>query len=434
MPSEAMAPTLGRLVTLVRGTTYKSELLGLPGPVLLGLASIQRDGGFRGDSLKTYGGESAEKLLLRPGDLYVSLKDVTQSGDLLGAVSRLPKSVPLGRLTQDTVKLVFDENLYPPALLYWTLRTPEYRAYCRERGVGTTNLALSRDDFLAFQLPSVSSVRMELVALLDAIEARIDSLHQISAGLESIAQTLFKSWFLDFDPVRAKAEGREPEGIDTFTADLFASDFSHSELGSIPSGWKVARLGDLLRESTSKIGNRVARVLSAVQTGNLVPSSEQFNKRVHSQDISKYKAVGPLKFAYNPSRINIGSIGLNESNELGAVSPIYIVAEPTSAASAYFVWHLLRTAAVKQWIKNLCSGTVRQSLSFRDFSSIPVVLPPSSLIDHFYELRESLYEPIRHGWVRRNTLVALRDELLSQLVVGKISLHRTQGDLEDALA
>ena len=68
------ARTLADLVTLVRGTTYKSALLGQPGPVLLGLASIQRNGGFRSDSLKTYGGESKEKLLLRPGDLFVSLR------------------------------------------------------------------------------------------------------------------------------------------------------------------------------------------------------------------------------------------------------------------------------------------------------------------------------------------------------------------------
>ena len=80
---------LGALVALQRGTTYKSSLLGYPGPVLLGLASIQRNGGFRGDSLRTYGGESPSKLILTPGDLYVSLKDVTQSADLLGAVSRV---------------------------------------------------------------------------------------------------------------------------------------------------------------------------------------------------------------------------------------------------------------------------------------------------------------------------------------------------------
>ena len=73
---------LGDFVSLQRGTTYKSRLLGLPGPVLLGLASIQRNGGFRDDSLQTYGG-APSKLVLESGDLYVSLKDVTQSADHL---------------------------------------------------------------------------------------------------------------------------------------------------------------------------------------------------------------------------------------------------------------------------------------------------------------------------------------------------------------
>lgn len=81
---------LGDFVSLQRGTTYKGALLGLPGPVLLGLASIQPNGGFRQGAFKTYGGESPEKITLRSGEIYVSLKDVTQSGDLLGSVARLP--------------------------------------------------------------------------------------------------------------------------------------------------------------------------------------------------------------------------------------------------------------------------------------------------------------------------------------------------------
>ena len=91
--------TIGDYFTLQRGTTYKSRLLGVPGPVLLGLATIQRNGGFRRDSLQTYGGDSPDKLLVQPGELYLSLKDVTQSADLLGAVARLPRDHPPGRLT-----------------------------------------------------------------------------------------------------------------------------------------------------------------------------------------------------------------------------------------------------------------------------------------------------------------------------------------------
>jgi type I restriction enzyme S subunit len=96
---------IGDYVALQRGTTYKSRLLDQPGPILLGLATIARNGGFRRDSVRTYGGDSPDKLLVAAGELYVSLKDVTQSADLLGAVARLPKDMPTGRLTQDTVKL-----------------------------------------------------------------------------------------------------------------------------------------------------------------------------------------------------------------------------------------------------------------------------------------------------------------------------------------
>lgn len=143
---------LGEFVELQRGTTYKSALKGLPGPVLLGLGSIQRNGGFRDDKLSTYGGESPEKLLVFSGELFVSLKDVTQSADLLGAVARVPRHIANGRLTQDTVKLEFGAHQLIREVVYRTLLTPEYREYCRQHATGTTNLGLSREDFLAYPI------------------------------------------------------------------------------------------------------------------------------------------------------------------------------------------------------------------------------------------------------------------------------------------
>lgn len=151
IPSGWRYLTLGDIVTLQRGTTYKSALLDSPGPFLLGLGSIHRNGGFRGDSLRTYGGDSPDNLLLLPGDLYVSLKDVTQAGDLLGAVARVPKWLSAGRLTQDTVKLSFlDGASVSSTFVYWLLRTPRAREWFRSCATGTTNLALSREDFLKF--------------------------------------------------------------------------------------------------------------------------------------------------------------------------------------------------------------------------------------------------------------------------------------------
>src|SRR5919202_1652993 len=148
--------TLGDFISLQRGTTYKSALLGQPGAVLIGLASIEREGGFRNDKLETYGGECPQKTSLKPGDLYVSLKDITHDGHLLGAVARIPDFIECGRLTQDTVKLVFEKDLFPRNYIYWLLRTPHYRNYCRSRQTGTTNLGLSREDFLSLPVPPMT--------------------------------------------------------------------------------------------------------------------------------------------------------------------------------------------------------------------------------------------------------------------------------------
>lgn len=297
--------TIGDHVELQRGTTYKSALLDQPGPILLGLGSIERDGGFRSDKLRTYGGPSAEKLLVRPGDLYVSLKDVTQSGDLLGAIARVPESVSVGRMTQDTVKLIFKSDL-PRDYFYWLLRTPQYRQYCRSHATGTTNLGLSRDDFFGFKIPDLDAEKRLLIESLENLEAKIRTNHQINQTLEQMAQAIFKSWFVDFEPVKAKiaaleaggseedallaamrviagdvesctgavaATEQEPEQNKTpepnnpsaaqgdkltrlqteqpeqyaqlrATAELFPSAMQDSELGEIPEGWSLSQIGD----------------------------------------------------------------------------------------------------------------------------------------------------------------------------------------------
>lgn len=183
--------TLGDHVDLQRGKTYKSKLKELPGPYLLGLASIGRNGGFRSDKLVTYGGDCPKNLLVYPGDLFVSLKDVTQSADLLGSVARFPSQFKLGRLTQDTVKLSFKDGAPSRNHVYRTLLTPEYRAHCRAHATGTTNLGLARNDFLSYPLivppPEIEAVFDKTI---DAIEVKIDTNQQMTTRLAAIRDAL----------------------------------------------------------------------------------------------------------------------------------------------------------------------------------------------------------------------------------------------------
>jgi len=430
MQSESAGPTLGSVVSLVRGNTYKSALLGQPGPVLLGLASIARDGGFRGDSLKTYGGESADKLLLRPGDLYVSLKDVTQSGDLLGAVARVPQSVPMGRLTQDTVKLQFDASQYPPELLYWALRCPEYRAYCRGRAIGTTNLSLSRDDFLAFGLPVVTPQRMELVALLEAIERRTELLRQTNATLESIAHALFKSWFIDFDPVRAKAEGREPEGMDAATAALFPAEFEESALGLIPKGWEVRSLDSF------------ATYLNGLALQKFPPESDD-----------EYLPV--IKIAQLRAGTTVGA-----DRASARLKPEYVVRD----GDVLFSWsgslevefwcggngalnqHLFKVASdeVPKWFYYLATrhflprfreiaahkATTMGHIQRKHLTEAKLALPPASVIAELGQLFAPLLERRVTNALQARELAGFRDALLPRLISGELRLPEAEAAIE----
>lgn len=172
IPKGWRAASVGDCVALKRGTTYKGMLVGKPGPALLGLGSIRPGGGFRSDGFKTYGGECPPELMLRPGELYVSLKGATKDGEMIGSVARVPKTVPSGRLTQDTVKLEI-QNGRLPRFLYRLLLTPEYRTYCANRAMGSAVVALSREDFLSYPLTLPDAAVLERFdTLLGSIEDR----------------------------------------------------------------------------------------------------------------------------------------------------------------------------------------------------------------------------------------------------------------------
>jgi type I restriction enzyme S subunit len=184
--------------------------------------------------------------MLFPGDIYASLKGATKDNKMIGSIARVPSSVPTGRLTQDTVKLVFRGQCSKYAsYLHWVLRTPQYREYCAGHAMGSAVVALSRRDFLSYPVPQPTIERVTIAAVLDAIEARIELNRRLNQTFEAMARALFKSWFVDFDPVRAKAQGGDA-GLPKRIADLFPSILEDSEFGEIPKGWTIATLQEVL--------------------------------------------------------------------------------------------------------------------------------------------------------------------------------------------
>lgn len=427
MSSDSVRP-LRDFISLQRGTTYKGALVGLPGPVLLGLASIEPNGGFRYGSFKTYGGECPEKISLKPGDLYVSLKDVTQSGDLLGSVSRIPSGIPSGRLTQDTVKLIFDGEPICSDFIYWVLRTPNYRDHCRGCATGTTTLGLAREDFLGFPIPKPSAADILLVELLEGIESRIILLRETNATLETIAQALFKSWFVDFDPVRAKTEGRQPEGMDAPTAALFPDSFEESELGLVPKGWLTRPIYDMatyINGAAYKAfePNAERRGLPIIKIAELkagITTQTAFSDVVMP---AKYLIeTGDILFSWsgNPDT-SIDTFVWQHAPALLNQHIFRVL--PHESFERSFVLQMLRN--LKPVFAELARNKQTTGLghvTVADLKRLHVVHPPQPVIEQFNTMAVPIHQMIFGNEQQAQTLTQLRDTLLPRLISGQLRL------------
>jgi type I restriction enzyme S subunit len=425
MPGNTDCRTLGDYFTLQRGTTYKGVLLGAPGPVLLGLATIERNGGFRSDSLKTYGGDSPEKLLVREGELYVSLKDVTQSADLLGAVARLPSEYAPGRLTQDTVKLEPKSKDAPLDYLYWLLRTPQYRAYCRSHATGTTNLGLAREDFLAFPVPRQTNAQGRMVALLGSLDDKIELNRRRNQTLEAMARALFQDWFVDFGPVRAKMEGRGPY----LSADLWQLFPDHVDDEQKPEGWEIAKLGDVTTElrrgiSPSYLESGGVRVLNQKCIRNREVNFAPARRHDHSKRQIDDRAIVAGDILVNST--GVGTLGrtaqLWRVDELTVVdSHVTIVRPNTDIVSTCYLG--LNLTGRETEIELLGEGSTGQTeLSRTRLGSLPLLLPPSEVMNRFDTIVRPFLDAMTMNTQENAVIAQLRDTLLPKLVSGELRI------------
>lgn len=256
---------------------------------------------------------------------------------------------------------------------------------------------------LNIKLPS-PILQNRTVEILKSLDDKIELNRRINANLEAQAQALFRSWFVDFEPFRD-------------------GPFVDSQLGKIPQGWKVVELGDVTKQQTEKVGpQKTVKVLSPITTGELVLSEEYFTKQVFSESIAKYIIVKPNQFAYNPARINIGSIGRNTFEFDGCVSPVYVVFE-CEKGYHYFFDFFRKTDALRQEVISRAIGGVRQTLGYKDFALIKVIYPPQNVIQEFNALYINLLNLQNHTKREITTLSALRDTLLPKLMAGEINVE-----------
>jgi type I restriction enzyme S subunit len=392
--------TVGDYVSLVRGVTYKGNLVGKPGPALLGLGSIQPGGGFRDGDYKTYGGECPKKLMLFPGDLFVSLKGATKDGKMIGSVARVPTTVPSGRLTQDTVKLEFREsNREISNFIYWILRTPHYRDYCAGRAMGSAVVALSRDDFLSYPVPVSTSDRSRLVDLLEAFEEKITLNRQMNETLEALAQTIFKSRFMDATATK------------------------------LPKGWRAGTLGEVaenprrsiqpdeIKSSMSYIG------LEHMPRRSIALSEWESDTKLGSNKL-EFKRGEILFGKLRPYFHKVGVAPLD-----GVCSTDILVVRPKTPEWFSFVLGHVSSVELVNHTDAASTGTKMPRTNWNDLARFEVALPPDSLAAEFTATIRPMIDRIIANIHESRTLAELRDALLPKLLSGELRVPAAAGKL-----
>ena len=297
--------------------------------------------------------------------------------------------------------------------LYYYLTSPQGKEQLSILRSGSSQPYISLGALRNLDIPVPSTQYMEsTISILKSLDDKIELNRRINENLEQQAQALFKSWFLDFEPFK---DGK----------------FVDSELGMIPEGWKVTTLGKVTTQITERVKTRInIKVLSPINTGELVLSEEYFTKQVFSTNIEKYYIVKPMQFAYNPARINIGSIGMNTYNFNGCVSPVYVVFECENDYQ-YFFDYFRKTKKFKEEVISRAIGGVRQSLTYKDFSLIKIIYPPKHIIDSFNKIYSSLLKLKRFTQEENCKLVHLRDTLLPKLMSGELKLSEMETKLDE---
>lgn len=264
--------------------------------------------------------------------------------------------------------------------------------------------------------------------ILGTLDDKIALNRRMNETLEAMARALFKSWFVDFDPVRAKAEGRDP-GLPQSIADLFPNSFEDSELGEIPKRWQIKLIGDLAnvaggttpstKEPAYWEGGTHAWATPKDLSGLSVPVLLNTERRITDAGLSQIgSGLLPKGTVLLSSRAPIGYLAVAEIPV--AINQGFIAMTPKTGTSNIFL--LLWASVAHEEIVSRANGSTFLEISKANFRPIPVVTSSADVMRVFDELVRPLYERIVGSVRESRSLATLRDTLLPKLISGEIRI------------
>ena len=383
--------------------------------------------------------EWTKRMEPRPGDLILSREAP------VGEVGIIPEGAKVC-LGQRTVLIRADREKVSPRYLLYLLLTREmkHEMTCRAEGSVVPHLNMSDIRDLKIPIPPPLHEQHLIAHILGTLDAKIELNRQMNETLEATAHAIFKSWFVDFDPVKAKMEGRKPPCMDSETAALFPSCFQDSPLGKIPEEWTVEKIGDLVEivkgrsyRSSELTESDVALVtLKSIRRGGgyrpdgLKPYTGKYNPEqviIPGELVVSYTDVTQEAEVVGKPAIVRGNEKyqtLVASLDLGIIRPL------KSTVSIWFLYCLFRERHFQSHIYGYADGTTVLHLNKDGVPNYQFALPPEKIRSLFDSVAEPLFAKIESNENESRTLAKTRDTLLPKLLSGEIRVDAANEILE----
>lgn len=360
---------------------------------------------------------------------------ISQTGDVVftskGTVGRFAFVRP------DTPRFVYSPQLcfwrslntdvIDPHFLYFWMYGREF--FVQFKGVaGQTDMAeyvsLSDQRRMHITLPPIPE-QQAIAHILGTLDKKIELNRKMSETLEAMARALFKSWFVDFDPVRAKMEGRDP-GLPKEIADLFPSRMVESELGEIPEGWEVAPLPEVVAVNPTR---RLRKGVSApyLDMANLPTRGHSAGDVVNRDFASGMRFINgdTLVARITPCLENgkTAFVDFLQDGEIGWGSTEYLVLRPKPPLPAEYAYCLARSSEFREFAIQSMTGTSgRQRVPAESLAHFRVVMPPKPVVEAFGRAVKPAFSRASAAVREFRVEAAIRDELLPRLVSGQLRL------------
>ncbi|MFN7501459.1 MAG: restriction endonuclease subunit S [Dolichospermum sp.] len=371
---------------------------------------------------------------------YIAIKDydswmrrgLPEPGDIV-----MTTEAPLGEIAQlDNRKVALGQRLItlrgnPTILnnnyLKFLMQSFFVQNQLHERATGTTVLGIKQSELRKINLviPPLSEQKA-IAHILSSLDDKIELNRQMNETLEAMAKAIFKSWFVDFDPVSAKRSGRQPAGMDTATADLFPDEFEESSLGLIPKGWRVGTIETECKlimgqspksEFYNTTGDGLPFHQGVTNFGVRFPTHKTFcsvSERIANKGDILFSVRAPV------GRINIADKKLIIGRGLAAI-------KHNQDHQSFLLYHLVHTFKKED---SIGTGTIFASVTRKELQEVKLIAPKDLIVKVFDAKIQIIDKMIAENEQQSYTLATLRDTLLPKLMSGEIRVKEAEKIME----